>query len=478
MNTSRLHLLLAFSLVFLLNSCKLKELVDPIVNNNEEPDETDVNNWIYDRMSHYYLWESDMKSITETDLTLEPEEYFESLLVEPGVLDRFSWIQESSIDLLNSLNGISTSFGIKTKPWYMDNTRSRVCLAIVHALPGSAADEAGLKRGDLITKVNGEDITGENYRTVLQTETATFTLGSYNSGTITDSKTSIEVTKRSLQAEAVQHHSIIELGDKKIGYLVYTQFLTSSDQALNNAFGEFKAAGIDELVIDLRDNGGGYISSAALLSSLIVKNLADDKLMSKQIWNDEQTKYYRDTYGEDALNSYFFTTKAGIGPVNNPGTLDRVYFIVTNGSASSSELVINNLLPYMEVKLVGEHTYGKNVGSITISDDEDRWEWGMQPIVLKTVNRDGLADYGTPEGFPVDISVTDNLLPYLPYGDPDETMLKEALLDILGETTLAKARKSSKVKPSASFIALEKEALLDDPRLNHKDMFITQFPGE
>lgn len=134
----------------------------------------------------------------------------------------------------------------------------------------------------------------------------------------------------------------------------------------------------------------------------------------------------------------------------------------------------------MEVKLVGTHTYGKNVGSITIDDDSDpkRWQWGMQPIVLKSENARGESDYGTKLGFTPDIEVNDNLLPFRPFGDTDETLLNAALVDILGSGTVAKAGKNLKVSPKGEFKALFDESFSDNPYMNRKEMWITQFPGQ
>jgi C-terminal processing protease CtpA/Prc len=464
-------------LVFSISSCKLKDIL-PREQESETIKESEVNNWIYTKMKDHYLWESEMINISQSNLTLKPDQYFESILVKPGEQDRFSWIEPNVEELLASLNGVSTTFGLKTKPFYMNSARDRVVFHVVHALKTSAAERAGIKRGDIITKVNGVNITADNYQTVFSEETVTVTLGTYSNGEVIDSETAVEMTKEVTKNDALQFDTILEIGGKKIGYFVYTQFLRSNDNDLNTMFGGFKSAGITELVVDLRDNPGGYISSAELLSSLIVKNLDEKNLMARQVWNSKQTALYTQKYGKDVFDTYFFKSKSGIGTINNTGTLDRVYFIVTPGSASASEQLINNLKPYMEVILVGGHTYGKNVGSITISDSEKRWDWGMQPIVLKSVNANGESDFGTKLGFLPDIEVNDNLLPYKSYGDPDETMLQAALRDIVGETALVKLRKSGKLKPSGRFESLSIEAISDNPVLDRKDMFITKFPGE
>lgn len=470
-------------LLFVLSGCDFlkKDVVSP----KEEEEDTlitdaAVDAWIHAKMKEYYLWSDDMKGIDQTDISLKPDAYFESILVQPGEVDRFSWIQESSEELINSLNGITKVFGINQRPFYADDAQTKVALSISYTSKGGAADRAGIKRGDFITKVNGEFLTIDNYRTALSSNTVTVTLGTYVNGEILPSDKSVELTKEVTQLEAVHHYEVIELADKKIGYLAYMQFLTSSDKAMNDAFGEFKQKGINELVIDLRYNPGGYISSAALMSSLIVKGLKSNMLMSRQIWNAEQTKRYKDQYGDDVFNDYFLTTSSNTGALNNIGTLNRVFFLVSSGSASSSELVINNLKPYMEVILVGSNTYGKNVGSITIDDTQDpkRWQWGMQPIVLKTVNAKGESDYGTKEGFTPDFKVDDNRLPFKAFGDPEETLLKTALEKIVGEQVLAQARKGARISPSKEFSTLSSEGLYDNPLLNRKEMILDVLPGQ
>jgi C-terminal processing protease CtpA/Prc len=465
-----------FFLFITLLSCD-KKAVDPIlpeVEVNPIVDNSEINRWIYLKMKDYYFWEKDLKDLNDTDIVLSPSDYFSSLLVKPGETDRFSWIQESSEELKNSLNGRSTIFGFKYKPFYANPEKTRIAFAITYTLKNSVAERNEIKRGDFITKVNGMDLTTENYRTALNNETATLTLGNYLKGTINHTDKTVALTKEITQVDALQYSTILNILDKKIGYFVYTQFLTSSDKKVNELFGEFKTAGIDELIVDFRYNPGGYISSAEIISSLIVKNLNSNNLMTRQIWNDKQMagKNPKD------FDTNFFTSRSLVGNLNNLTTLNRVYFLVSNGSASASELVINNLKPYMEVILVGEHTYGKNVGSITIEESSTpkKWNWGMQPIVLKSLNAAGESEYGTKQGFMPDIEVIDNILPYLQFGDPDERLLNAALSNILGSVAFSNARKGVRKASGDSFVPTDTEAIYGEPLLDRKEMWITEFP--
>ncbi|MFY7911702.1 MAG: S41 family peptidase [Emticicia sp.] len=454
-------------------SCK-KDTVEPAnTNPTSLSPNAPANSWVYDQMKEWYLWSDKMPAKDKTDLSLitgkdgeadTKAHYFYSLLNDYPNTDRFSWIRENIADLTASLSGISTSFGFSRTAVFLDNTQTNVVFFVSNVILGSPAEKAGLKRGDIILTINGTQINNSNFSSLIaNNETATFGLGEFKNGTYVLSGKTITATKAVVQNNPIQFTKIIEKGNKKIGYLVYTQFLETYDEQLKQVFGQFKNAGVNELILDLRSNGGGRISSADLIASLVVKNLNTNNIIHQDEWNATIKAKYP---------SVATPTKFSNQPNNL--NLNRLVVLTSNGTASASELVINSLRPYMDVIIVGQNTAGKNVGSITIKDEATpvRWKWGMQPIVLRTVNSKGESNYGTKSGFTPDFVVSDNVYPFKPWGDESETLLKKALEVITGVVVPAEA------STSRSYRTVEKSAILeeyisDNPADNRKEMFTT-----
>lgn len=434
-----------------------------------------ANSWVYDQLKELYLWSDKLPSKDKTNLTLVTgkdgeaaditKHYFYSLLNDYPNTDRFSWIRENVADLTASLSGISTSFGFSRSAVYLDNTQTNVVFFISNVILGSPAEKAGLKRGDIILTINGTQINGTNFSSLIaNNETATFGLGEFKNGAYVLSGKTITATKGVVQNNPIQFSKIIEKGNKKIGYLVYTQFLETYDEQLKQVFGQFKTAGVNELVLDLRTNGGGRISSADLISSLVVKNLSTNNVIHQDEWNATIKAKY-----PSVATPTKFTNQA------NNLNLTRLVVLTSNSTASASELVINSLRPYMEVVIVGQNTYGKNVGSITLKDETNpaRWSWGMQPIVLRTVNSKGESAYGTKTGFSPDYLVSDNVYPFKPWGDESETLLKKALEVITGVVIPAEASANRSFRTMSTTVL--EQNISDNPADNRKDMFAT-FP--
>lgn len=441
-------------------------VVTPVTDNTAVQKNTnaDVNTWIHENMTAYYLWTDKMPAIAKTNTSSNPMDYFYSILYDYKTTDRFSWIDSSSANLINQLNGINTVLGIRVSAFYADDAKVNVALVIAYVLKGSPAEKNGLKRGDIILSVDDQTVTSSNYNSVLQNQTLRLGLGTYNNKVFSSTGKTVTVTKVELQTNPILQDTVINWAGKKVGYFAYLQFLTSFDDSLRAVFGRFKEKGVNELVIDLRYNGGGYVTNSDLLTTLMVKDLGSkvDKVMNKRLYNDAYTKEVIKQYGAAALLTNFKME------ANNIGSLNRVFVLTSTGTASASELIINNLKPFMNVILIGEHTYGKNVGSFTITDNAKRWNYGLQPITFKILNSQDQSDYGTVNGFLPDYALTDDILPYKLLGDPNETYLNKAL-NIIG--TVAYKPNAIGSKPVSRANKLQAASISDNPIQDKLDMF-------
>lgn len=402
----------------------------------------EVNDWILANMKYWYFWNDKLPATTDKSLT--PDKYFESLLYKYDATanptgDRFSWIQKSADELKASLSGEQTTTGMEFKLFLRESNSTDVIAKVLYVQRGSPADKAGVKRGDIITSVNGTKLTTANYSSVINSEGATKTYGfaTIEGNKIVDTAATKSITAVVYQANPVYLDSVYTIQGKKIGYLVYNQFVPGPnnagtadyDQQLRTVFGKFKASGITELVLDLRYNPGGYVSSSTVLGSLIGKGASSSKLFYKKEYNKTLTPDYQaydKSKGTDSFNGFFYDEPNNVG-----GSIQRLYVLTTSGSASASELLINGLRPYMEVITLGTTSYGKNVGSVTITDTKGRIKWGMQPIVSKTYNSLNQSDYST--GFVPKVEVREftNVV-WKPLGDISDALLNEAIFQITG----------------------------------------------
>ncbi len=454
-----------FLVSLILFSCKKDLTVNATATPTTVTNAT-VNNWIYQTMSNYYLWSTNMPTLAKTNVNLDPMNYFTSILYDHGNTDRFSWIDSSSSNLINQLNGVNKILGVKINAFLIDNSKpdGDIALVIAYVLKGSPAEKGGIKRGDIILKVDGQTVTAKNYSTILQNEILTLSFGAFANNTFSAIDKTLKLTKVELQTNPILIDTVINWSGKKVGYFSYTQFLTSFDDSLRAIFGRFKSKGVNELIVDLRYNGGGYVTSSNILTELMVKDLGVrlNTVMNKKVYNAIYTEYLTKQNDNTAFVTKFQNES------NNIGNLNRVFILTSNNTASASELIINNLKPFMDVILVGEHTYGKNVGSFTITDDKNRWNYGLQPITFKIANSLDQSEYGTVNGFIPNYQVVDNVLPYKLLGDPTETLLNAAL-NVIGP--VAYKANSTLQNSKITRKLIQPEALSDNRNLDRHDMF-------
>ncbi|MCE7063412.1 S41 family peptidase [Dyadobacter sp. CY343] len=405
--------------------------------------ETETNEWIYANMKYWYYWND--KITDKPDYSKSPADFFKSLLypfdanARPDG-DRFSWIQESADELEASLAGESKTTGMEYKLVNFPSGTINVVGIVLYVIPDSPADKAGFSRGDIFNRINDQKLVNSNYVGLLNTQDKkTFGLAKINGSELEESTTKRELTPVVLQENPVFFDTIFTYGANKIGYVVYHQFIPQPykatngqyDKELDNIFTTFQRNNVNALIVDLRYNPGGYVSSATNLASLIVKGNSNDIFYYKE-YNDEVTETNRKKYGDSYFYDKFITKPQNLG-----ANLNNLVFLVSSRSASASELLINGLKPFMNVTLVGSKTVGKNVGSVTLTGEDRGIKWGLQPIVSKSLNKDKKSDYHT--GFVPDIPASEGNILY-PYGSPKDPLLSEALFKITGERVVRQAR--------------------------------------
>ena len=424
---------------------KEEEVIEPTALNEENQY---INSWISENMEFWYFWNNELP--VSPDRNADPETYFKSLLHKE---DRFSWIQTNYRELLNSLQGISREAGYEYVLYREKEGSTHVILQILYIKPGSPAETAGLKRGDVVSHISGQQLTIENYRNLLSATGEAHTLN--YKPLIPGEEKFGEAKEVSLQPVQYSEnpnylHTVIETGGKKIGYFVYNFFAAGTDadpgkydKETDAIFAEFKSSGITDLVIDLRFNSGGSEGSARNLASLIGRGIDRNKIFARRQYNPNVEEAILDdkNLGKDYLVTRFAEEAYNIGSLLSSG---RVYILTSSRTASASELVINALKPFMDVFLIGSTTYGKNVGSISLFEEDDpRNVWGIQPIVVKVYNSLDQSEYGG--GFVPDLVHEDNSLWLRPLGDPAEALLSQAIGQITGTSSLSRQDRGRRV---------------------------------
>jgi C-terminal processing protease CtpA/Prc len=434
----------------LLLACKSN---DPISGNDQ------INQWIYANMDYWYYWTDQLPGKGNTNQY--PEDYYESLLYSG---DRFSFIYENYEELVALLNGVSLESGFEFKLYYANDSGPNLIMQLVYIKEGAPADDLGLKRGDIIDQINGIQLTDTNYQSLLGQMNAAYSL-TYrrynNDAEVFENRGTLNLIPVVFAENPILLDSVYEIEGKKIGYFVYTFFSggptessSEYDDEVDAVFENFKSNGIDELIVDLRFNGGGSVLSAINLASLIVDGATSTDVMLRRFYNDDIQEEIINTpqLGADFLKDEFLDKTQNVGSLLASG---KVHFITSGRTASASELVINSLRPFMPIYTVGETTVGKDVGSITIADEgNSKNTWGLQPIIVKMVNNDN-QDY--PSGFVPNVEVLDNQLVLQPLGDINEPLLNAAM-SAVGIGTAARLDIGSSLKRKPVFFSIDNKA--------------------
>jgi carboxyl-terminal processing protease len=354
-----------------------------------------------------YTWYNQIPSSLKADNYKDPNAIMQAIRPysqEPGFtnpVDRFSFgVLQSEWDNISS--GVEADFGM------------RVFFRTVNDLRVSSVDKngpagtAGVQRGWRINSINGvaiNDTSQSNFivNTVYAAPTTRFIF------TLPDNSTrEVTLNSRVFTNNPFLVDSVYTYGTNKIGYFVLNSFLGDTNQVrkdFDRVFNRFSAAGVNDVVVDLRYNGGGFVMLAAYMLNYLVPSAGNNQLML--------TYQYNDKYAARFNSSLTFAKKGNLN-------LTRVFFIVSKQSASASEMAINCMKPFVDVKIVGPgNTYGKPVGFFPIPTGS----WYIFPVSFRTINKNNEANFFN--GFAPDHIAPDGLDKN--WGDVNESCLSKAI---------------------------------------------------
>ena len=286
-------------------------------------------------------------------------------------------------------------------PWSLD--AQRMGFAVEHVYPGSPAEMAGIQRGDIISQVNGLDITRSNmeelWYNIYYNQYSQVSLHKINwwATDLEDENSQMDVslTAGAYHANPVAYHGILDMPDNiadqpnKIGYLSYLSFDADYDADLETAMADLKAAGATDLILDLRSNGGGAVNSSIKLASMILDASYAGKVYAKLRRNPANPN------GDDECLITEQKTNLGI---------NHLYIIATDNTASASEMVISGLRGLdVPVTIIGSRTEGKNCGMDVEPRTIDRYDYEFAPITFLNYNAKDFNDYA--DGFEADVDI-------------------------------------------------------------------------
>lgn len=417
------------------------------------------NMFAYNIMKGYYLWEAEVADgFTSWTYSADPFEKVKSMRYKNGDLeDKWTQLYDDCSGFLGTVTGNKASLGFDFGLYYADESHDRICAMVHYTYADSPASRAGLKRGDLILTLDGQEMTPDNYKTLVSDKI-------YGGGTVElglKGGSSVTLSAVQMYENPVQTALTLQVEGKKIGYLHFTSFTMDACRDLEETFRQFKADGIEELVLDLRYNGGGYTLTGTVLASMLapVSEVNAGSVFNRDVYNKELNELFKDKRDTPFAAEFELEASSGSGKYKvypaqvNPG-IKKLWVITTAGTASASESLICGLKPYMDVVLVGEKTYGKFCGGFLIQakdffdslsdkdsiDAEEGAEklsgWGIYVIASRYADKFGVT-LSMPNGIPADFAVKDNPREAIPLGNPSETMLAKVLSLSTGTATKA-----------------------------------------
>jgi C-terminal processing protease CtpA/Prc len=353
--------------------------------------------------------------------------YFQSLLSKPA--DRYSYSEPTAAHDQTFLFGRRLGYGY-TLAWA---DTAQAVMKVRQVEPQGPAAAAGLKRGDTILSIDGQPpariaagalpaVTGKGIPREFRIRDAA---GGERVLTVLSDEFALSAVTATRTLDVTRGGEPV-----KVGYLAYQQFVTYGFIDLGDAVRTLSAAGVKELVLDLRYNGGGSVNVARDLASMVGGTRTAGQVFADLRFNGR--------HPEKNLSIRYATVPQAL-PAPPIEGLQRVVVIASGATASASELLVNGLRPFMPVVLIGETTFGKPYGFAP----RDACGTTFNAVNFEAFNSRGVG--GFTAGFAPDCQVPDDLARQP--GDPQEARTRAALFYIANGRCESAAPQSAVLMP-------------------------------
>lgn len=396
--------------------------------------QTALDSWIYDIMQQNYLWYEALPTYDEVNLFQEPAAFLSKVKISQ---DSYSFV-DSVMDAPLPTYGFDYTL---VRSIVNDTAYNAL---ITYVIPDSPAADAGLKRGNWIMKVDTSYISRRYETQLLQgTQAVELTLGEWKEVEIESEIEGEDPTKvfmvvpiegepvempaaRVVEDNPVHKYEILSATENgreiKVGYLMYNSFIAGTrtePQKYNNELRrvsqEFATANVERVILDLRYNAGGTIDCVQLLGTILTSASRLNEPMAFLQYNNKNTD--RDTtliFDEKVLESGVNLNQSGLFVITSATTAGAPEMLIHS-------LSVENVYPIVSI---GSATKGQNVATEQFINEEFRWS--VNPVVSTVYNAEH-DSYGSYTPHP-DLRISDNnYSEFLPFGDPNERLLKVAI---------------------------------------------------
>lgn len=368
---------------------------------------TSENDWLRSWSHELYLWYDEI--VDRDPATLPTPAYFDQLKTfattpSGAPKDRFHFTVATSEWQQLSQSGISAGYGVQ---WAVLSSAPPREVVVAYTEPGSPASTppADLARGARVLEIDGIDVVDSSDSTSLALLNAGLSPaqpGESHLFTVLDlgaaAPRTFTMTAAVVTSDPVQNVSTLDTPTGRIGYLLFNDHIATAEGELIDAIATLEAAGIDDLVVDLRYNGGGFLFIASELAYMIAGPVPTAGRTFERVRFNDKHPVTNPVTGTPLTPVPFIDSSLGFSapPGQSLPTLDlpRVFLLTGPGTCSASESIINSLEGVdVEVIQIGSTTCGKPYGFYPA----DNCGTTYFSIQFQGVNDKGFGDY--PDGF-------------------------------------------------------------------------------